>query len=94
MFFPITIPAKGLFFVFEQIKEQVDAEQLDEGLVEDQLITLSLLQDLGEVSDDDYLAQEAALLERLNAIRAYKEELVQLEHIAEPEPVQGPRIAA
>ncbi|MBI3976774.1 MAG: gas vesicle protein GvpG, partial [Chloroflexi bacterium] len=72
---PITGPARGLVFVLEQIKERVDAEQLDEGLVEDELVTLSLRHDLGEVDDADYFAQETALLERLNAIRAYKESL-------------------
>lgn len=76
---PIAGPAKGLLFVFNQIKERVDAEHLDEGLVEDQLVTLSLLHDLGEIFDADYQAQEEALLERLNAIYAYKNSLRQSE---------------
>ncbi len=72
---PVTGPARGLLFVLNSIKERVDAEQLDEGLVEEELVTLSLRHELGEESDADYYAQEAALLERLNAIRAYKESL-------------------
>ncbi|MBI2320671.1 MAG: gas vesicle protein GvpG [Chloroflexi bacterium] len=76
---PVTGPLRGLLFVFQQIKERVDAEQLDERIVERDLVTLSLRRDLGEVSEAEYLAAEAALLERLNAIRAYKESL------AEPE---------
>jgi len=72
---PITGPGKGLVFILEQIKDRVDAEQLDEGLVEDELVALSLRHDLGEVTDADYLAQEDALLNRLNLIRAYKESL-------------------
>ncbi|MBI4317315.1 MAG: gas vesicle protein GvpG [Chloroflexi bacterium] len=75
LLFPVTGPAKGLLFVFDQIKERVDAEQLDEGLVEDELVALSLRHDFGEIPDDVYYAQEAALLERLNAIREYKESL-------------------
>jgi outer membrane protein TolC len=74
---PITGPAKGLLFVLDQIKERVDAEQLDEGIIEDQLVTLSLRYDFGEVSETDFLAEEAALLERLNAVRAYKESLAE-----------------
>ncbi len=77
--FPVTLPAKGLVFVLETIKDRVDAEELDEGLVEDQLTTLSLLHDLGEVEDGDYIAQEEALMERMNAIRAYKESLARVE---------------
>lgn len=82
---PVAGPVRGLLFVFQQIKERVDAEQLDERIVERELVTLSLRRDLGEVSEAEYLADEAALLERLNAIRAYKESL------AEPEgaPVDG-----
>ena len=72
---PIAGPAKGLMFVLEQIKERVDAEQLDEGLVEDELVALSLRHDLGEILDADYTLWEDVLLERLNAIRAYKESL-------------------
>ena len=79
LFFPITMPAKGLVFVLETIKDRVDAEQLDEGLIEDQLTTLSLLHDIGEVEDSEYIAQEEALMERLNAIHAYKESLTELE---------------
>ena len=72
---PVVGPAKGLLFILDQIKEWVNAEQLDESLIEDGLVVLSLQRELGEISDADYLAQEAALLERLNAIRLYKESL-------------------
>ncbi len=76
---PFTGPAKGLLFILEKIKEQVDAEQLDEGLVEDQLMALSLRYDLGEMSEADYMEQETALLARLNDIRVYKEDLAKAE---------------
>ncbi|MBI2863121.1 MAG: gas vesicle protein GvpG [Chloroflexi bacterium] len=76
---PITGPLNTVLFVCEQVKERVDAELLDEGLVEDELVTLSLRYELGEIADEDYDAQEAALLERLNEIRAYKESLARPE---------------
>ena len=79
LFLPIAGPAKGLMFILEQIKERVDVEQLDEGLVEDHLVALSLRHDFGEIDDADYFVQEAALLEHLNAIRAYKESLAKAE---------------
>ncbi|HLA82382.1 MAG TPA: gas vesicle protein GvpG [Thermoleophilia bacterium] len=72
---PIAGPAKGLVFVLEQIKERVDAEQLDESLVEDELVALSLRHDFGEIHEADYFALEEELLQRLNTIRAYKESL-------------------
>ena len=78
---PITGPVRGLQFVLEQIKAEVDAEQLDEGRVEAELMELSVRHDLGEISDEDYAEQETALLEQLDAIRAYKEGLYE----ADPE---------
>ena len=75
LLFPITAPVYGLGFIAEQIKEQVDAEQLDEDLVEEELMTLTIRYELGEIGDASYVDQETALLEHLNAIRTYKESL-------------------
>ena len=72
LLFPVTGPVYGLKFVLEQIQAQVDAQLLDEGQLTANLMAMSLQHDLGEISDEDYAAQEAALLEQLNAIRAYK----------------------
>jgi hypothetical protein len=70
---PVTGPARGLRFIAEQVKEQVDAE-LDPGRraqqVQAELIRLSVQRDLGQISEDEYAAQEAALLAQLNALRA------------------------
>jgi hypothetical protein len=70
---PVTGPARGLRFIAEQVKEQVDAE-LDPGRraeqVQAELIRLSVRRDLGQISADEYAAQETALLAQLNALRA------------------------
>jgi hypothetical protein len=70
---PITGPARGLRFIAERVKEQVDAE-LDPARraeqVQAELIRLSVRRDLGQISADEYAAQEAALLAQLNALRA------------------------
>lgn len=77
LLFPITGPVYGLTFVLEQIQAQVDAQLLDEGQVTASLMTVGLQHELGEISDEEYAAQEAALLDQLNAIRAYKAGLVE-----------------
>ena len=70
---PVTGPARGLRFIAEQVKEQVDAE-LDPAQraqqVQAELIRLSVRRDLGQISADEYAAQEAALLAQLNALWA------------------------
>jgi hypothetical protein len=79
LLFPITGPVHGLKFVLEQIQAQVDAQLLDEDQVTADLMTIGLQHELGEISDEEYAAQEAALLDQLNAIRAYKASLVDAE---------------
>jgi len=85
---PVTGPVRGLWFIAEQIKEEVDA-QLDPGReaeqVQAELIELSVRRDRGEISDDEYAAQEAALLEQLNALLVEQEALREAAHDAERE---------
>ena len=70
---PITGPVRGLRFIAQQVKDQVDAEcdpARRAEQVQAELIHLSVRRDLGQVSEDEYAAQEAALLAQLNAPRA------------------------
>jgi hypothetical protein len=75
---PVMGPVRGLRFIAEQVKEEVDAE-LDPARraeqVQAELIRLSVQRDLGQISDDDYVAREAALLEQLNALQAGAEDV-------------------
>jgi|SRR3954454_7312698 hypothetical protein len=79
LLFPITGPVYGLKFVLEQIQAQVDAQFLDEGQVIANLMTIGMQHETGEIDDEEYALQEAALLEQLSAIRAYKASLVEAE---------------
>jgi hypothetical protein len=83
LLFPITGPIHGLKFVLEQIQAQVDAQVLDEGQVTADLMAIGLQHEMGEISDEEYAEQEAALLEQLNAIRAYKAGLVEADTAAD-----------
>jgi hypothetical protein len=70
---PITGPIRGLRFIAEQVKDQVDAERdpvRRAEQVQAELIRLGVRRDLGQISEDEYAAQEAALLEQLNALQA------------------------
>jgi hypothetical protein len=71
---PITGPVWTAGFVAKRINEQVDAEYLDEGKVQAELLDLTLQYDRGEIDDEEYKEREAAILEHLNDIRAYKEQ--------------------
>jgi hypothetical protein len=70
---PVTGPARGLRFIAEQVKEQVDAEwdpRRRAQQVQAELIRLNMRRDQGQTSADEYTAQEAALLAQLNVLWA------------------------
>jgi hypothetical protein len=70
---PVMGPVRGLRLIAEQVKEQVDAERDPRRRAEQvqaELIRLSVRRDLGQISADEYAAQEAALLAQLNALWA------------------------
>jgi Gas vesicle protein G len=70
---PVTGPVRGLRFIAEQVKEQVDAERDPARRAEQvqaELIRLSVRRDLGQISADEYAVQEAALLAQLSELRA------------------------
>jgi Gas vesicle protein G len=75
---PVLGPVRGLGFIATQVKEEVDAE-VDPARraeqVQAELIRLSVQRDLGQISEDDYVAREAALLEQLNALQAGTEDV-------------------
>lgn len=70
---PIAGPVRTVGFVLNRVKDQVEAEYLDEGKVQAELLDLTLRYDRGEIDDAEYKEQEAAILQHLNDIRAYKE---------------------
>lgn len=77
---PITGPARGLLFIVEQIKEQVDEELMGEtSRIEDALMTLGTRYELGEITEEEYSAQEEALLEQLNEIHQEQDSWLQSE---------------
>lgn len=67
--FPVTGPVKGIVWIAEKIDEQVERELYDEGAVRGKLTELELRYDLGELTEEDYLAAEDTLLARLKVIR-------------------------
>jgi len=67
--FPVLGPIKGVIWIAEKVAEQAEKELYDEGAVRGQLMELELRYDLGEISEEEYLEAEEALLERLRVIR-------------------------
>ena len=80
---PLTLPAYGIKFVFQQIADLADAELNDESVVHEQLLLLQVQLEEGDIDDEEYLEREAELMQRLRDIKARKRE--QLEQEVPPE---------
>ncbi|TEB07185.1 Gas vesicle protein G [Pelotomaculum schinkii] len=68
-------PFKGLMFVFKEIHKEVMKEFCDEEKVYEELRRLQYLLDIGEISEKMYERMENALIERLQEIEEYKEQM-------------------
>ena len=59
----------GLSFVFDKIASAADAERDDAGSIKEEILALQMRLELGEISDDEFVAVERDLLARLRALR-------------------------
>lgn len=62
---PISGPIEGVVWIAKKVAEQADRELYDAEKVHGQLMELELNYDLGEINEEEYLATEEILLERL-----------------------------
>jgi hypothetical protein len=76
---PITGPLVAFRFLLERMRDEAEAVLRDEGRAFAELIDLSMRRNSGQLSEADYVQQEAELLERLNSIREYRNELLNTE---------------
>ena len=93
---PVSLPAAGIKFCFQQVLNAAEAELMDPAPVKEALLNLQLQLEEGEITEDEYVGAEAVLMRRLREIRAYredkaKEQLAKLaaRHGSAPQP-QGP----
>jgi hypothetical protein len=59
----------GLGFVFDKIASAADAERDDAASIKEEILALQMRLELGEISDEDFAAEERDLLDRLRAAR-------------------------
>jgi hypothetical protein len=66
---PVMGPVKGLTWIAGKVNEQVEKELYSADAVRGKLIELELRLDMGEITEDEYLEAEEALLAQLRVIR-------------------------
>lgn len=68
-------PLKFTIWLAKKLRESALQEMTDESQIHDELLTLQMQHEMGEISDDEYEKEEAKVMERLEAIRELKEEI-------------------
>jgi hypothetical protein len=63
------LPIRGVLWIAEQIQEEAEKQFFGEEAIRRALTELELKLDLGEISEDVYMAQEEQLLARLKVAR-------------------------
>lgn len=74
LFWPVTGPAFLARFSLEKVQETVRRELTDDERIKEELLALQMQLELGEIDDDEYVAREAELMQRLREVRAWREE--------------------
>ena len=75
LFFPITGPVAGIKWSLNKVAQVVDEELTDDSSIKQELMELQMQLELGDIDDDEYVAREAALMQRLREVRAWRERL-------------------
>jgi hypothetical protein len=58
-------PVRGTVWIAERIAEQAEHERDEQAGIRRELAELEMRYDLGEISEDEYIAAEESILERL-----------------------------
>jgi len=72
---PFTGPWDGTMWTLDKVRRAVEEELTDDTQVKEDLMRLQLELEAGDIDDDEYLVQEAAIMERLREVRRWREQL-------------------
>ena len=76
LFLPVTGPVRAFNFLLQRIHDEAQAVLHDEGRAFAELIDLSMRHNAGQLSEAEFAEDETLLLQRLNSIREYRDELL------------------
>ncbi len=68
---PLSLPLSGFRFVLGRVEEMAERELYDEERIREDLLLLQLRLDEGEITEDEYVPEEAEIMARLRTAREY-----------------------
>lgn len=66
---PFKAPISGVKWALRQVQTMVDQELMDDSIWKQRLLELQMQLELGDISEEDYAAEEAIVFARLREIR-------------------------
>ena len=73
LFWPVTGPVAGIRWTLTKVQRVVEEELVDDTSVKQDLMELNMRLELGDITDEEYAAEEATLMKRLREIREWRE---------------------
>ena len=74
LFWPVTGPMYLAEFSLEKVHGVVKEQLTDDARIKEELLDLQLRLEMGDIDDDQYLVEEARLMDQLREIRRWREE--------------------
>ena len=75
LLFPIAGPVAGIRWSLGKVVQVAEEELTDDTAVKQDLLALQMELEVGAIDDDEYVAREALLMQRLREVRAWRERL-------------------
>jgi hypothetical protein len=72
---PLRLPVAGFTWVMKQIQTMADEELLNDQPWKERLIELQMMLEVGDITDEEYVREEAQVFQALRDIRARREEM-------------------
>lgn len=72
---PFKAPVSGVKWVMRQIQTMADQELMDDSVWKQRLLELQMQLELGDISEDEYAAEEAIVFRHLREIRTRQQEM-------------------
>ena len=72
---PFMGPWDGTMWTLDKVRRAVEDELTDDSVIKEDLMRLQLDLEAGEIDDDEYLAREQAIMQRLREVRQWREQL-------------------
>ena len=75
LFWPVTGPVAGIRWSLGQVQRVVEEQLVDDTEIKQELMELQMRLELGDITDEEYVAGESRLMSRLREVREWRERL-------------------